>query len=157
MNWVRAAPPRPATGRSFPASWSPRRSRTSSTEESAVNKQTKPLKSPGRRSFLGRVAIAAAGTSLSVGGLGALGLGQRARSQDAEDEALARSSNPRFLIVLSTTGGASILDAMLAIRASESANAETLNCFPDSAVHSVGPFRAVDIDLPSLGFIPMPV
>jgi hypothetical protein len=43
-----------------------------------------------------------------------------------------------------------MLDAMLAIRASESANAATLNCFPDSAVRTVGPFRAVDIDLPSL-------
>jgi hypothetical protein len=123
-----------------------------------VNKRTKPLESPGRRSFLGRVAqIAAAGTSLSVGGLGVLGLGRHARAQDAEEEALARSSNPRFLIVLTTTGGASMLDAMLAIRASESANAATLNCFPDSAVRTLGPFRAVDIDLPNLGAIPMPV
>ena len=80
-----------------------------------MNKRTKPLESPGRRSFLGRVAqLAAAGTSLSVGGLGVLGLGRHARAQDAEEEARARSANPRFLIVLSTTGGASILDAMLA-------------------------------------------
>jgi len=123
-----------------------------------VNKRTKPLESPGRRSFLGRVAqLAAAGTSLSVGGLGVLGLGRHARAEDAEEEALARSSNPRFLIVLSTTGGASMLDAMLAIRESESANAATLNCFPDSAVRTLGPFRAVDIDLPNLGAIPMPV
>jgi hypothetical protein len=123
-----------------------------------VNNKTKPLKSPGRRSFLGRVAqIAAAGTSLSVGGLGVLGLGRHARAQDAEEEALARSSDPRLLIVLTTTGGASMLDAMLAIRASESANAATLNCFPDSAVRTVGPFRAVDIDLNNLGAIPIPV
>jgi len=123
-----------------------------------VNKRIKPLESPGRRSFLGRVAqLAAAGTSLSVGGLGVLGLGRHARAQDAEEEALARSANPRFLIVLSTTGGASMLDAMLAIRESESANAATLNCFPDSAVRTVGPFRAVDIDLTNLGAIPMPV
>ena len=123
-----------------------------------MNKQTKLLASPGRRSFLARLAqIAAAGTSLSVGGLGVLGLGRHARAQDAEEEALARSANPRFLIVLTTTGGASMLDAMLAIRASESANAATLNCFPDAAVHTVGPFRAVDIDLPTLGAIPMPV
>jgi hypothetical protein len=123
-----------------------------------VNKQTKPLQSLSRRSFLGRVAqVAAAGTSLSVGGLGVLGLGRHARAADAEEEARARSANPRFLIVLSTTGGASMLDAMLAIRESESANAATLNCFPDSAVRTLGPFRAVDIDLPSLGPIPMPV
>ena len=50
-----------------------------------------------------------------------------------------------------------MLDAMLAIRASESANAATLNCFPDSAVRTVGPFRAVDIDLNNLGAIPIPV
>ena len=123
-----------------------------------MSNQTKPLKSQGRRSFLGRVAqIAAAGTSLSVGGLGVLGLGRHARAQDAEEEALARSSDPRLLIVLTTTGGASMLDAMLAIRASESANAATLNCFPDSAVRTVGPFRAVDIDLNNLGAIPIPV
>lgn len=123
-----------------------------------MKNQTKPLEPTGRRSFLGRMAqIAAAGTSLSVGGLGVLGLGRHARAEDAEEEALARSSDPRFLIVLSTTGGASMLDAMLAIRESESANAETLNCFPDSAVRTVGPFRAVDVDLPSLGPIPMPV
>jgi hypothetical protein len=123
-----------------------------------VNKQTKALQSLGRRSFLGRVAqIAAAGTSLSVGGLGVLGLGRHARAEDAEEEARARSSDPRFLIVLSTTGGASMLDAMLAIRESESAHAATLNCFPDSTVRTVGQFRAVDIDLPSLGPIPMPV
>jgi len=101
--------------------------------------------------------IAAAGTSLSVGGLGLLGLGRHARAQDAEEEALARSSDPRLLIVLTTTGGASMLDAMLAIRASESANAATLNCFPDSAVRTVGAFRAVDIDLTNLGAIPIPV
>ena len=50
-----------------------------------------------------------------------------------------------------------MLDAMLAIRESESESAATLNCFPDSAVRTVGPFRAVDIDLPNLGAIPMPV
>jgi len=123
-----------------------------------VSNPTKPLKSQDRRSFLGRVAqIAAAGTSLSVGGLGVLGLGRHARAQDAEQEALARSSDPRLLIVLTTTGGASMLDAMLAIRASESANARTLNCFPDSAVRTVGSFRAVDIDVPYLGAIPIPV
>jgi hypothetical protein len=123
-----------------------------------VSNQTKRLKSPGRRSFLGRVAqIAAAGTSLSVGGLGVLGLGRHARAEDAEEEARARSSDPRLLIVLTTTGGASMLDAMLAIRASESANAATLNCFPDSAVRTVGAFRAVDIDLNNLGAIPIPV
>jgi hypothetical protein len=50
-----------------------------------------------------------------------------------------------------------MLDAMLAIRESESKNAATLNCFPDSAVRTVGAFRAVDIDLNNLGAIPIPV
>lgn len=123
-----------------------------------MNKQTKRSKLPSRRSFLGRVAgLAAAGTSLSVGGLGVLGLGRHARADDAEEEALARSADPRLLIVLTTTGGASMLDAMLAIRESESKNAATLNCFPDSAVRTVGAFRAVDIDLNNLGAIPIPV
>ena len=65
---------------------------------------------------------------------------------------------PRFLIVLTASGGASILDAMLAIRESESANASTLNCFPDALVQDVAgsPFRAVDQSFDALGPIAMP-
>ncbi len=120
--------------------------------------EARPTQKLPRRAFLERVAqVAAAGTVIGAGGSGLLGFGRHAHAQDAAADALERAADARFLIVLSATGGASMLDAMLAIRASESASAATLNCFPDAAVASVGPFRAVDIDLPSLGGIPMPV
>ena len=41
---------------------------------------------------------------------------------------------PRFLIVMTGTGGASIIDAMLAIKASESSNASLINAYPDALV-----------------------
>lgn len=64
--------------------------------------------------------------------------------------------DPRFLIVLTATGGASIIDAMLAIRASESRNAATINTFPDAMVQSIdgSPFRAIDQQLDDLGPLP---
>ncbi|MEZ4437000.1 MAG: hypothetical protein R3F65_31785 [bacterium] len=64
--------------------------------------------------------------------------------------------DPRFLIVLTATGGASIIDAMLAIRASESRNAATINTFPDAMVQSIdgSPFRAIDQNLRDLGPLP---
>lgn len=66
------------------------------------------------------------------------------------------SADPRFLIVLCASGGGSILDGPLAIRASESANADTLNTFPDELVTTWkgSPFRAVDQASRSLGPIP---
>jgi hypothetical protein len=73
------------------------------------------------------------------------------RRRDAMDK------KPRFLIVLGATGGASIIDSFLAVRASECASASTLNTFPDAAVSQVGPFRAVKYDAPNVGAIPFPV
>jgi len=69
------------------------------------------------------------------------------------------ADDPRFLIVFAADGGASIIDSALAIRASESANAATLNTFEDSLVHTVrdSPFRAVDLDRNDLGSISVPV
>ncbi|ATB32267.1 hypothetical protein [Melittangium boletus] len=67
---------------------------------------------------------------------------------------------PRFLIVVGAVGGASIIDSMLAVRASEAgANAAKLNTFADSQVQHVdgSPFRAVKVDSPQLGSIPVPV
>ncbi len=64
---------------------------------------------------------------------------------------------PRFLIVISAAGGASIVDSFLAVRASESRNAATLNTFPDAQVKTVGAFRAVKVSSPALGSIPVPV
>lgn len=84
-----------------------------------------------------------------AGAAGAAALSQPARSADQK---------PSFLIVLGAAGGASIIDSFLAIRASESANAATLNTFPDASVVSVAgsPFRAVDTSDSSIGPIPFP-
>lgn len=64
---------------------------------------------------------------------------------------------PRYLIVLTASGGASIIDGPLAIRASESATASTLNTFADPLVMGFddSPFRAVDQTHEGLGAIPM--
>jgi hypothetical protein len=65
---------------------------------------------------------------------------------------------PRFLIVLCGTGGCSIVDSFLAVRESESANAATLNAWPDQLVQSPGggPFRAIDFASKTIGAIPAP-
>src|SRR5688572_5702090 len=88
-------------------------------------------------------------------GAGAVALGpafsRRGRAETPDD--------PRFLIVLSATGGASIVDGPLAVRASESADASSINCFPDGSVvgfEGTG-LRAVRHKAPSLGPIPCAV
>lgn len=72
----------------------------------------------------------------------------RVRAQQAAD--------PRFLIVMTGTGGASIVDAMLAVPASRSANAATLNVYPDQMIQRVGdlPFSAIDQELRDIGPLP---
>lgn len=92
-----------------------------------------------RRKFLGAACSAAAGVAL----------GRRVAAQD---------SNPKFLVVVGASGGASIIDSALALRASECARASTLTCFPDSAVQNVpdSPFRAVRWQGDSVGPIPAP-
>lgn len=97
-----------------------------------------------RRTFikgLGALAAAGAGTALLPGGVKAEG--------DSDDDT-------RFLIVLSAGGGASIIDGPMAIMSSESANADTLNTFPDQLVQKFdgSPIRAVDLNRPELGQIP---
>ncbi|MFY0575868.1 hypothetical protein ACN28S_17225 [Cystobacter fuscus] len=68
---------------------------------------------------------------------------------------------PRFLIVVGAVGGASIVDSMLAVRASETTaaggNAAKLNTFADAQVQNVdgSPFRAVKVEAGVLGSIPM--
>src|SRR6218665_1502243 len=70
---------------------------------------------------------------------------------------------PRFLIVVGAVGGASIIDSMLAVRASEAtaagANPAKLNTFADAQVQDVGgsPFRAVKVETDYLGSIPLQV
>lgn len=60
----------------------------------------------------------------------------------------AQAEKPYFLIVLTCTGGASIIDSLMAIREGESSNGLGINAFPDSEVISaptVTPFRSVRI------------
>jgi hypothetical protein len=97
-----------------------------------------------RRTLLRALGAAAAGSSLL-----------RLTRASADPPA----PGPHFLIVLAGTGGASILDGPLAIRASESAHASTLNTFPDAMVQGVdgSPFRAVDLQVSSVGAIPAPI
>ncbi len=70
------------------------------------------------------------------------------------------SEDPRFLIVLCASGGASIIDGPLAISTSEAGiAAPTLNCFPDQAMADFDPsipFSAVDASLGAVGPIPVP-
>jgi hypothetical protein len=48
--------------------------------------------------------------------------------------AFAQNQKPYFLITLTCTGGASLIDSFLAIRESECANWREINCFPDAEV-----------------------
>ena len=66
------------------------------------------------------------------------------------------ASDPRFLIVMTGTGGASIIDAMLAIKESESSNASLINAYPDTLVSEFddSPFRAIDRQLNNIGPLP---
>ena len=96
-----------------------------------------------RRKFLGLSAAAVAGSAWGV---------SRALAQVS-----GLDDGPRFLIVMTGTGGASIIDGALAIRASESANASAINTFPDALVTAYGdsPLRAVDLSDDSVGAIPI--
>ncbi|MCB9743622.1 MAG: hypothetical protein H6741_32750 [Alphaproteobacteria bacterium] len=98
---------------------------------------------PSRRDML-RGLAAVTGASLGTMSL----LDPRALAQSAAD--------PRFLIVFTASGGGSIIDGPLAIRASESANAATLNTFADQLVTGWegSPFRAVDLSGSDIGPIP---
>lgn len=68
----------------------------------------------------------------------------------------ANAADPRFLIVLCATGGGSIIDGPLAIRASESSDPDRLNTFEDALVQGFdgSPFRAADISGRAIGAIP---
>lgn len=98
-----------------------------------------------RRNLLRGMGYLAAGTALTGLGMG------RARAQSRPEDA-------RFLIVLTASGGASLIDSFLAIRASESSNAATINTYEDSRVQSIAgsPFRAIDTEGADLGALPAP-
>lgn len=99
-----------------------------------------------RRNFLRGAGAVGVGSAM---GLGATAFSPGSARAAGEDDT-------RFLIVLGAAGGASIIDSVLAIRASESSAASTINTFPDPLVQNIQgtPFRAVDLDRSSLGAIP---
>lgn len=96
-----------------------------------------------RRDFL-RGLAALTGASAGSTAL----LNQQALAQDAAD--------PRFLIVIGASGGGSIIDGPLAIRASECATPDTINTFADEIVTGWddSPFRAADVSGSEIGPIP---
>jgi hypothetical protein len=96
---------------------------------------------PSRRHFLAGATALAATAAFSGSSL----MSKRAR---------AENKKPKFLIVLTSTGGASLIDGPLAIRASESTKASTINTFPDAEVTSFGELRAVAHKGTGLGNIP---
>ncbi len=100
-----------------------------------------------RRQMLAAMSTCAAG---GASGLAAT-LGARRASAQAAGE-------PKFLIVLAAAGGASIIDSFLAIREAESANAQTINTFPDREVESFEgtALRAVSFTRSETGPIPIP-
>jgi hypothetical protein len=97
-----------------------------------------------RRSALaGLAALGAAGLSSQL-------LGDR-RAHAAE-----KTDDPRFLIVIGGSGGASIIDAAMAIRASECKTPDVINTYEDALVTTIdgSPFRALDQKRTALGPIP---
>ncbi|MCU0654935.1 MAG: hypothetical protein MUF64_06495 [Polyangiaceae bacterium] len=92
----------------------------------------------------------------ALGGAALAGSGLIAqRKGRAEDP----SEDPRFLIVLTAAGGASIIDSVLAVRASECPDAARLNVFPDEQVTAIdgSPFRAVNYKSKKVGPLPYAV
>lgn len=101
-----------------------------------------------RRGLLKALAAVGAGT--------AVGAPLLLRSRTARSDG---GKPPKFLFVMAGFGGASIIDAALAIRESESASASTINAFPDAEVVDIAgsPLRAVDLSRDSIGAIPQAV
>lgn len=123
------------------------------------------LKSNGRlsrREVLRALSLAAAGSSTLAPFLS----GCRSNLETPESrEKLGFNrqgldGKPKFLVVISAAGGASIVDSFLAVRQTEAgSNAPNINCFPDAQVQAVtgSPFRAVRYSASALGAIPFPV
>lgn len=114
-----------------------------------------------RREVMKALSLAAAG-STSLSPLLA-GCRQSLQSPQDVERGLRRDAldgKPKFLIVIAASGGASIVDSFMAVRASEAGmNAARFNTFPDAQVQAVSgsPFRAVKVSAPKLGSIPIAV
>lgn len=109
-----------------------------------------------RREALRALSVCAAGGAATLSPLlsGCRSTGGGGGGDDDDDnDTVQQSGDPRFLIVLAATGGASIIDSALAIRESESSNPQGLNTFPDSQVVDISGtnLRAVNYDGSILG------
>src|SRR3954471_6803540 len=71
----------------------------------------------------------------------------------------ALGAPPKFLIVITASGGGSLVDSFLAVRQSESTNAMGLNTYADAdvATPTGSSFRAVKFSSNSLGSIAIPI
>jgi hypothetical protein len=98
-----------------------------------------------RRNFLRTASLGAAGAFIAA---------RAPQDAFAQEVMIERAKNPRFLIVLSSFGGANQVDAFLSRRESEVPNAKVLNAYPDDMVQTIGEFRAIDMKGPSIGAIP---
>jgi hypothetical protein len=98
-----------------------------------------------RRSFLRTASLGAAGAFIAA---------RTPQDAFAQEVMIERAKNPRFLIVLSSFGGANQVDAFLSRRESEVPGAAELNAYPDSMVQTIGEFRAIDMKSPTIGAIP---
>lgn len=110
-----------------------------------------------RRELLRALSVCGAGGAATLSGL--LAACRKDEERDLGINRQALDSDPRFLICIAASGGASIIDSFLAIRQTECANAATVNCFPDADVVDVTgtPFRAAKVTNMQLGAIPIPV
>ena len=70
----------------------------------------------------------------------------------------APATDPKFLIVLCCSGGASVVDSFMATPESRSKNAATVNAWPDQLVQRIdgSPFTAIDYSARAVGAIPIP-
>ncbi len=90
-------------------------------------------------------------------GLLAAGAGAAAGAGTLRRQAYAAGDGkPRFLIVIGAFGGGAIIDSFLPVRAGDSANPATVDCFTDGEIVTYGdsPIRAVDAVTGFSPFIP---
>jgi hypothetical protein len=123
------------------------------SKETRSNKETRADKETRSSKITRRSLIKSLGTGL----LGSTIAAPLLRTAFKPTSAYAQMANadPRFLIVVACAGGASIIDSVMAVRASESQQ-NTVNTFPDAQVRSPdgSPFRAVQQQINGLGAIP---
>ena len=104
-----------------------------------------------RRNFL-RYSAAGVGGATLASGLSGQALAQAVKAAE-------QAADPKFLIVMCCSGGASLVDSFMAVRESEGgASAAKVNAYPDSLVQKIdgSPFTAIDFSSKTVGAIPSP-